>query len=93
MTKNLETSEKILPKVNALTIPMSIEISLSTAPIPSTHISNSLDQVNIPVIPYDACAPYINVTLKEYPYLSLFNSNKHNDGYEFKSSSLYSECK
>ena len=39
-------------------------------PIAST---NSSDPINLPVIPYDACAPYINVALKEYPYLSLYN--------------------
>ena len=31
----------------------------------------------MPVIPYDARAPYINVALKEYPYLSLYNSDRH----------------
>jgi hypothetical protein len=82
VTKNFETSEKILPKVNAPTTPMPVEVSVSTVPIPSTHVSNSLDPVNSPVIPYDARASYINVALKKYPYLSLFNSDKHNDGYD-----------
>ncbi|CAB4443897.1 unnamed protein product [Rhizophagus irregularis] len=36
--------------------------------------------------------PISNVALKEYPYLSLYNSYKHNDGYEFKTSSLCSGC-
>ncbi len=30
--------------------------------------------------------------LKEYFYLSLYNSDRHNDTYEFKNSDLYSEC-
>ncbi len=47
---------------------------------------------NMPVIPYDFHAFYINVALKEYPYLSLFNSDRHNDGYEFKNSGLYPGC-
>ena len=46
----------------------------------------------MPVIPHDSYAPYINVTLKEYPYLSLFNSDIHNDRYEFKNSGLCLEC-
>ncbi|CAG8467640.1 19866_t:CDS:2, partial [Rhizophagus irregularis] len=41
---------------------------------------------------YDARTPYINVTLKEYFYLSLFNSDRHNDRYEFKNSGLCPEC-
>ncbi|CAI2199533.1 11351_t:CDS:1, partial [Funneliformis geosporum] len=49
-------------------------------------------QPNKTVIPYDARAPYINVALKEYPYLSLFNSDIHNDGYEFKNSGLCPRC-
>ena len=47
---------------------------------------------NMPVIPYDAHAPYINVALKEYPYLSLFNNDRHNDGYEFKNYGLCPGC-
>src|SRR5436305_2763256 len=43
VTKKSETSEKILPKVNALTTPMPAEVSVSTAPIPLTHVSNSSD--------------------------------------------------
>ncbi|CAB4438393.1 unnamed protein product [Rhizophagus irregularis] len=58
-------------------------------PIAST---NSSVPVNSPVIPYDACTPYINVTLKEYPYLSLYNSDRYNDEYEFKSSGLCPGC-
>ncbi|CAB4412930.1 unnamed protein product [Rhizophagus irregularis] len=58
-------------------------------PIAST---NSSVPVNLPVIPYDARASYINVTLKEYPYLLLYNSDRHNDGYKFKSSDLCPGC-
>jgi len=54
--------------------------------------TNSSDLINSPVIPYDARNPYINVALKEYPYLFLYNSDRHNDIYEFKNSDLYSEC-
>ena len=68
----------------------SSEVSVPTAPL--THISNSSGPVNTPVIPYDARAPYINVALKEYPYLSLYNSDKHNDAYEFKNLGLCPEC-
>ena len=52
----------------------------------------AFSQPNKTVIPYDAHAPYINVTLKEYSYLSLFNSDRHNDGYEFKNSGLCPGC-
>ncbi len=54
--------------------------------------TNFSDPINSPVIPYDARAPYINVALKEYPYLSLYNSDRHNDAYEFKNSGLCLEC-
>src|SRR6266496_987801 len=67
-------------------------VSISIAPIPLTHVSNSSGPVNSSVIPYEARAPYINVALKEYPYLSLFNSDRHNDGYEFRSSGLCPGC-
>src|SRR6266498_3857881 len=67
----------------------SVEVSVSTAPI---HVSNSSGPVNSPVIPYEARAPYINVALKEYPYLSLYNSDRHNDAYEFKNSGLCPGC-
>jgi hypothetical protein len=75
-------SRKNLPKNS----PPKTEVS---APIPLTHISNSSD---LAVIPYDARAPYINVALKEYPYLSLYNSDIHNDAYEFKNSGLCPGC-
>ncbi|CAG8812284.1 11207_t:CDS:1, partial [Dentiscutata erythropus] len=75
-------TEKFEPEVNAPT----------TAPIPLTYISNSSGPVNMPAIPYDARAPYINVALKEYPYLSLYNSDRHNDAYEFKNSGLCPGC-
>ncbi|CAG8696388.1 13352_t:CDS:2, partial [Funneliformis mosseae] len=58
-------------------------------PIAST---NSSDLINSPVILYDACAPYINVTLNEYPYLFLYNSDRYNDAYKFKNSDLCLEC-
>ena len=32
------------------------------------------------------------MALKEYPYLFLYNSDRHNDAYEFKNSGLYPEC-
>src|SRR6266480_1841447 len=43
----------------------------------------------MPVIPYDA---YINVVLKEYPYLSLYNSGRIQDRYEFKNSGMCPGC-
>src|SRR6266496_3795629 len=39
VTKNFETSKKILPKVNAPTTSMPVEVSISIAPIPLTHVS------------------------------------------------------
>ena len=58
-----------------------------------TYVSNSSDPVNSPVIPYDARTPYINVALKEYPYLSLYNSDRYNDAYEFKNSAYVLDVK
>ncbi|RGB25070.1 hypothetical protein C1646_803133, partial [Rhizophagus diaphanus] len=78
-TNALEVQEQCLDSVG---------VSISTAPI---HVSNS-GLVNSPVIPYEAHAPYINVALKEYPYLSLYNSDRHNDAYEFKNSGLCPGC-
>src|SRR6266496_3844634 len=80
VTKKSETSEKILPEVNAPSKPQ--------AP---SHVSPRNSETS-EVVPYDARASYINVSLKEYPYLSLFNSDRHNDGYEFKSSGLCPGC-
>ncbi|RIA99098.1 hypothetical protein C1645_811834 [Glomus cerebriforme] len=57
-----------------------------------TYVSNSSDLINSPVILYNARTPYINVALKEYPYLSLYNSDRHNDAYEFKNSGLCPGC-
>ncbi len=71
--------------VNVLTTP---EINISIAPISLIHVFNSLGSVNMLIISYNTRAPYINVVLKEYPYLSLYNSNRHNDAYEFKNSGL-----
>jgi hypothetical protein len=68
------------------------EFSEVSASISLTHISNSLGSVNIPVILYNACAYYINVAFKEYLYLSLYNSNKYNDAYEFKNLGLCLGC-
>jgi hypothetical protein len=58
----------------------------------ATAPTNSSDPINSPVIPYDARAPYINMALKEYPYLSLYHSDECNDGYEFKSSGPCPGC-
>ncbi|CAB5361343.1 unnamed protein product [Rhizophagus irregularis] len=55
------------------TAPAKSKVRIPIAP------TNSSVPVNSPVIPYDAHAPYINMTLKEYLYLFLYNSNKHND--------------
>src|SRR4051812_31041709 len=60
--------------------------------IPAEIPAFSQPNKNIPVIQYDARASYINVALKEYSYLFLFNSDRHNDGYEFKNSGLCPEC-
>ncbi|CAB5367857.1 unnamed protein product [Rhizophagus irregularis] len=53
---------------------------------------DSSGPVNSPVTQYGARAPFINVALKEYSHLSLYNSDKHNDAYEFKNSDLCSRC-
>ncbi|RGB39363.1 hypothetical protein C1646_754604 [Rhizophagus diaphanus] len=63
-------------------------VSILTTPI---HVSNS-GPVNSLVILYEACTPYINMALKKYPYLSLYNSNRYNDVYKFKNSDLCPEC-
>ncbi len=47
----------------------------------------------MPVILYNAYIFYINMNLKKYSYLSLFNSDKYNDRYKFKNLGLYSRCK
>ncbi|RGB42108.1 hypothetical protein C1646_662448 [Rhizophagus diaphanus] len=69
VTKISETvcSEKILPKVNAPIIPLPDEVS-----IPQISQSNK----SMPVIPYDAHTPYINVALKNiliYHYTIVIN--------------------
>ena len=81
------------PEVNAPTILMLAKVNISTVPIYLTYVSNSSDLINSPVISYDACASYINITLKEYPYLFLYNSDRHNNAYEFKNLGLYPRCK
>ncbi len=84
--KNLRThvtSEMITSDVTA---PVKSKIRIPIAP------TNSSVPVNSLVIPYDARAPYINMTLKEYPYLSLYNNDRHNNGYEFKSLGLCPGC-
>ncbi len=58
-------------------------------PIAST---NSSDLINSLIISYDIHTPYINVALKEYSYLSLYNSDKYNNIYKFKNLDLYSKC-
>ena len=72
---------------------VSAKINISTTPISLTYVSNSSGLINTLVVLYDAYISYINVVLKEYPYLSLYNSNRHNDIYEFKNSDLYSKCR
>ncbi len=47
---------------------------------------------NISIILYDIRIPYINVILKKYFYLFLYNSNKYNNAYEFKNLGLCSKC-
>ncbi len=49
VTKISETvcSKKILPEVNVSTTPKPAEVSISTAPIPSTHVSNSLSESSL----------------------------------------------
>ncbi|CAG8679005.1 7164_t:CDS:2 [Funneliformis mosseae] len=61
--------------------------------IPAEVPAFSQPNKNILIILYDSHAFYINVTLKEYLYLFLFNNNRHNDGYEFKNFSLCPEYK
>jgi len=68
------------------TVPVKSKVRIPIAP------TNSSVPVNLLVIPYDARAPYINMTLKEYPYLSLYNNDRHNSGYEFKSLGLCPGC-
>ncbi|PKK59805.1 hypothetical protein RhiirC2_794294 [Rhizophagus irregularis] len=75
-----------------------VEINISTTSITPSYDSNFsnnssvISSDNSPIIPYDTCTPYINMTLKEYPYLSLYYNDECNDGYEFKSSGLCLEC-
>jgi hypothetical protein len=44
------------------------------------------------VVLYDTHTSYINVILKEYSYLFLYNNDKYNNTYEFKNSGLFSRC-
>jgi len=65
-----------------------LQLYLSNLTISLTHIS--LDLINMPVDPYDTCVLYINMTLKEYPYLFLFNNDRYNNGidiFDYKSRS------
>ena len=78
MTSEIITNDATAPAKSKVRIPIAL--------------TNSSVPVNSPVISYDACASYINVTLKEYPYLSLYNSDRHNDAYEFKNSGLCPGC-
>ncbi|RIA82562.1 hypothetical protein C1645_743700 [Glomus cerebriforme] len=94
ISPTLGRQNHVISKTNQTNTSTKSEVSVPTAPIPSSHDSNpsgdssKIGPDNSPVIPYDARASYINVALKEYPYLSLFNSDIHNDGYEFKNSGL-----
>jgi hypothetical protein len=77
---------------------VSAEVNISTAPILLTHVSakrlngNSSGSVNTPVILYDVCASYINVVLKEYPHLFLYNNGKFQVKYKFKNSGMCLGC-
>ncbi len=55
---------------------VSAKINISTTPISLTYVSNSSGLINTLVVLYDAYISYINVVLKEYPYLSLYNNSK-----------------
>ncbi len=74
-------------KTNQTNISIKFKINILTTPIFSSHNSNSLGDSfkissdNLLIILYDAHTSYINVTLKEYPYLFLFNNDRHNDRY------------
>ncbi len=74
------------------------EINISTASISLIYIfvedakGNSLGSINMLIIPYDARVLYINVVLKEYPYLFLYNSGKFQNKYVFKNLSMYLKC-
>ncbi|GBB99930.1 hypothetical protein RclHR1_03690003 [Rhizophagus clarus] len=69
-----------------------VYVTESNTSIPLIHVSNSSGPVNTPVILYDACTSYINVALKKYLYLFLYNSSRHNNAYEFKNLDLYPGC-
>ncbi|PKC12641.1 hypothetical protein RhiirA5_372920 [Rhizophagus irregularis] len=75
---------------------MTIEVELAhlflEANVLEAQCLDSSGPVNSPVTQYGARAPFINVALKEYSHLSLYNSDKHNDAYEFKNSDLCSRC-
>ncbi len=82
----MDKCQKMISTINYHTyVTESFEIS---TPIYLTYISNSLNLINLPIIPYNACISYINITLKKYLYLFLYNSNRYNDTYEFKNSDL-----
>ncbi|CAG8444817.1 16868_t:CDS:1, partial [Funneliformis mosseae] len=57
---------------------------VSELPAKASILKISQPKKNMLVIPYDTHTPYISVILKEYPYLFLYNSDKHNDAYELK---------
>ncbi len=80
VTKN---SKKVNASSTLQTIPAEIKANI---------LQISQPNKNMLVILYNAYALYSNVTLKKYPYLFLYNSDKCNDRYEFKSSDLYLRC-
>ena len=46
----------------------------------------------MPVISYNTYTLYINMALKKYPYLFLYNSDRYNNAYKFKNLDLYFGC-
>ncbi|CAB5179439.1 unnamed protein product [Rhizophagus irregularis] len=93
MTIEVELAHLFL-EVNARvnTPPTSQASKTNQANVLEAQCLDSSGPVNSPVTQYGARAPFINVALKEYSHLSLYNSDKHNDAYEFKNSDLCSRC-
>jgi len=85
----------VISKTNQTNASTKSEVSVLIISSQDSNFSSDSSKIspdNLLIIPYDACAPYINVALKEYPYLFLYNSDRHNDTYEFKNSGLCSRC-
>ncbi len=76
-------------KINALTIPISVEVSVSIILISLTY---TLGLINLLVILYDTYTFYINVVLKECFYLFLYNNSRFQNRYKFKNLDIYSRC-